>query len=158
MRILVSLLLVLVMMLGMSGCGGKDAATEYEMSDIDAMVEAGAFSETLEEIDSETAFIMYDFAGHGIRQEDIEDCKVLRSAGATCEEVAILQLADGSEEVVPKVEEALKEYLDGQIASNKDYRPNDIPKLEDALVDSDDEGRVIMVVANNLKAAESACS
>jgi hypothetical protein len=45
-------------------------------------------------------------------------------------------------------------YLEGQIEGNKDYRPNEIPKLEGAILKT--QGNTLfMVVANDAAAVRS---
>ena len=51
--------------------------------------------------------------------------------------------------------EALQTYLQGQIDANTDYRPAEIPKLEEAFVDRRGE-TVLLVVASDLDAAKKA--
>ena len=55
---------------------------------LEAMAEAGAFSAQLEELDADTAFILYKLADSGLSQEDVKECAVLRSAGAPSSQVA----------------------------------------------------------------------
>ena len=50
---------------------------------------------------------------------------------------------------------ALESYVQSQIASNRDYRPAEIPKLESALV-SRQGNTVLLVVANDYEAAQGA--
>ena len=51
-------------------------------------------------------------------------------------------------------EQALRDYLDGQIAANRDYRPAEIPKLENALLECR-ENTLLLVVASDGEAARS---
>ena len=92
MKKLLTIMLALALSLGMTACGGKDSG-DYKPADVQAMAEAGAFSETLEELDADTAFsALYRLESYGLAREDLKDCAVLRSAGATCEEGAVLVL------------------------------------------------------------------
>ena len=70
----------------LAGCGAGKEAKAYSTDLVSAMVEAGAFSETLEELDGDTAFALYKLGDYGLTREDLTDCAVQRSAGATCEE------------------------------------------------------------------------
>ena len=120
------------------------------------MAEAGAFSETLEELDADTAFsALYRLESYGLAREDLKDCAVLRSAGATCEEGTVLVL--DSEAHAKDAQKALEDYVQGQIDANEDYgyRLAEVPKLKDAYIDV--KGcTVLMVVANDLEAAKKA--
>ena len=80
---------------------------------------------------------------------------MLRSAGATCEEGAVLVL--DSEAHAKDAQKALEDYVQGQIDANEDYgyRLAEVPKLKDAYIDV--KGcTVLMVVANDLEAAKKA--
>lgn len=155
MKKLLTVTLALALALSLTSCGGKenDAPPLYSTAHVEAMAEAGAFSEELEELDADTAFALYKLADAGLEREDLKECAVLRSAGATCEEGAVLVFtgADKAE----TAQGALKDYIDSQIEANEDYRPAEIPKLEGALVDRRGE-TLLLVVANDLEAAKKA--
>ena len=51
--------------------------------------------------------------------------------------------------------DALSSYIDGQITANEDYRPGELPKLEDALISRRGE-TVLLVVAGDIDAAKQA--
>ena len=78
---------------------------------------------------------------------------MLRSAGATCEEAAVLIL--DSEDAAQTTMTALDGYIQNQIDTNKDYRPEEIPKLESAWT-SARENTVLLVVAEDVNAAMDA--
>lgn len=152
MKQLVSAALALALALTLTACGGaKEAA--YETSAVQAMADAGAFSEELEELDADTAFALYGLADCGLSREELTDCAVLRSAGATCEEGAVLIFS--GEKQASEAKKALDSYVSAQISANETYRPAEIPKLESALVEQRDNS-VLLVVAADLEAAQSA--
>ncbi len=155
MKKLLTIALALALSLGMTACGGKGSG-DYKPADVQAMAEAGAFSETLEELDADTAFsALYRLESYGLAREDLKDCAVLRSAGATCEEGAVLVL--DSEAHAKDAQKALEDYVQGQIDANEDYgyRLAEVPKLKDAYIDVKGS-TVLMVVANDLEAAKNA--
>lgn len=153
MKKLLTIALALALSLGMTACGGKGSG-DYKPADVQAMAEAGAFSETLEELDADTAFsALYRLESYGLAREDLKDCAVLRSAGATCEEGAVLVFTSGDK--AETAEAALKDYVQSQIDANTDYRPEEIPKLENAYIDRRGES-LLLVVANDLDAAKEA--
>ena len=154
MKKLIALALSLICVLGLAACGPKDQAPaqSYEVSAPAAMQKAGAFSEELEELDTETAFMLYHLGDFDLIPEDLTDGAVLRSSGATCEESDVLVLVD--EAKAAKAAEALNAYVKGQIEANVDYRPEEIPKLENAVVDQQGS-TVLLVVPNNMELANS---
>ena len=155
MRKLFPLPLVLALVLGLAACGGgaNDAPPLYSAGLVTKLVEAGAFSEELEELDADTAFLLYRLADSGLERADMKECTVLRSAGATCEEGAVLVFASADQ--ANTAVDALSSYIDGQITANEDYRPGELPKLEDALISRRGE-TVLLVVASDIDAAKQA--
>ena len=117
------------------------------------MADAGAFSETLEELDGDTAFALYRLGEAGLERSQLTGCALLRSAGATCEEGAVLVF--DTEDHAQTAQEALERYVQGQIEANRDYRPAEIPKLEDAVLDRR-ENTLLLVVAADTQAAKDA--
>ena len=153
MRRRLPLLLLLVCSLTvLAACQNQKASSPYTPDLIQAISEAGAFSEPLEELDGDTAFALYHLADSGLSREALTDCAVLRSSGATCEEGAVLVL--DSAEHASLAKQALQDYVTGQIDSNRDYRPQEIPKLENALIDQR-ENTVLLLVANDLECAQT---
>ena len=63
--------------------------------------------------------------------------------------------AGETEEQAIQAKEAMKDYLQNQIDTNADYRPAEIPKLENAKL-SQLGKTVLLVVANDYSAAEKA--
>ena len=154
MKKLLHMTLVLALLLGLSACakgGDNDAPPLYGTYHVAALVEAGAFSEELEELDGDTAFMLYKLADYDLEREDLKDCAVQRSAGATCEEAAVLVFTSADKAKTAKG--ALEDYVQGQIEANTDYRPAEIPKLEEALVDVLGE-TLLLAVANDREAVE----
>lgn len=153
MKKLMALLMGLVCVFTMTACGGNEEKTKgFAVEDLAAVVNAGAFSEELEELDGDTAFMLYQLADYGLVREDLTECAVLRSAGATCEEGAVLIFA--GEDQAAKAAEAMGDYLEGQIEANVDYRPAEIPKLEGAVLKTQGAS-VLMVVPNDAAAVRS---
>ena len=149
------ILLALALVLSLTACGGggQGGGDSYETADVQAMADAGAFSEELEELDGDTAFALYRLGDAGLSREALTACAVLRSAGATCEEGAVLVF--DSAQSADAAKGALTDYIQGQIDANTDYRPAEIPKLEGALVDVRGS-TVLLAVASDPDAAREA--
>lgn len=147
---------MLASLLSMSLCACKADTAQarpqpFETDEVGALVEAGAFSEELETLDADLAFALYHLADYGLEREELLEGAVVRSAGATCEEAAVLIFAE--EEQASTAAAALEDYLTAQMESNEDYRPQEIPKLEEAVVYVVEE-TVMFVVAADQKAVE----
>lgn len=151
---LCSLMLASLLSLSLCACKADTAQAQtqpFETDDVQALVEAGAFSEELETLDADLAFALYHLADYGLEREELLEGAVVRSAGATCEEAAVLIFAE--EVQAAAAASALEDYLEAQIESNENYRPQEIPKLEEAVVYVMEE-TVMFVVAADQKAVE----
>ena len=152
----IALLMSVICAVSLTACGaaeGEEAPEKgFSASDLEKIVGVGAFSEDLEELDADTAFMLYKLADYGLAREDLTEAAVLRSAGATCEEGAVLVFSDAEKAGVAA--EALEDYLESQIATNVDYRPDEIPKLEGAILKVQGN-TVLMTVANDAAAVRS---
>ena len=138
----------LLLLCGLCACGeAKQEETEgFSIKLVDELAEQGAFSEKLEMLDADTVFMLYQFADYGLEREMLMDCMVLRSAGATCEEAAVLVWT--TSEAMGSAHQALGDYMEDQIISNEDYRPNEIPKLQEARLGMKGN-TTLLVVAND---------
>ncbi|RHR06701.1 DUF4358 domain-containing protein [Pseudoflavonifractor sp. AF19-9AC] len=143
-----------MLVMALVGCGSqKESLASWTEEHGQEILSSGAFSEELEELDLDTAFLLYKLEDGGLSRENLTGGLVRRSAGATCEELAVLIFDD--EKAAETAVQSLQTYLEGQIASNTDYRPAEIPKLEGAWVEQRGN-TVLMVVANDVQAAKDA--
>ena len=136
--------LVAMSLLGLCACSQSAAYTTGLLSMVE---EAGAFSEELEVLDQETAFMVYRLGDYELEQESLIDCAALRSSGATCEEGVVLVWE--SQKQAQQALTALKDYVESQIETNENYRPNEIPKLEGARVEQLGNS-VVLIVATHM--------
>lgn len=138
----------------LAACGSqKDSLASWTEDHGQDILASGAFSEELEELDLDTAFLLYKLGDAGLSREELTGGLCRRSAGATCEELAVLIF--DSEAAAETAAQSLQTYLEGQIASNEDYRPAEIPKLEGAWVEQRGN-TLLMVVADDVQAAREA--
>lgn len=148
--------LALALLLGLTACGKNDAPPLYNAADVTAIDGAGAFNAELDDmegLDADIAFLLYGLEDAGLEREDLKSCSGRRSAGATCEEAAVLIFTDSDK--AETAAGALKDYVQRQIDENVDYRPAEIPKLENAYIDRRGES-ILLVVASDIDAAKKA--
>jgi hypothetical protein len=150
-RVLLGLILACVLCL--TACGAQSKSSVWTEENAQTILSSGAFSETLEEVDADTAFALYQLSGQSLNRDALTGCFVRRSAGATCEELAFLQFSEQAQAASAK--DALDAYVQNQIAANQDYRPSEIPKLESAWVEQRGN-TLLLVVANDLNLAKEA--
>lgn len=114
------------------------------------LLDSGAYSETLEELDLDIAVMLFWLSGD---VSQYEGSKVYYSTGATSEMAAVISVSD--ESLVPEVEEALKAWVESQIEAEKDYRPAEVPKLENAIIEARGNSVLLTVAADWEKAKEA---
>ncbi len=145
MKKLICALLAVAMLLVGTACGTKpeqETAFPAELT-TRTLLDSGAFSEQLEELDLDIAVMMFWLEGD---LSEYEGSKVYYSTGATAEIAAVISVRD--EDKVAAVEQALKNWVNSQIEAEKDYRPTEVPKLEKAIVEARGTS-VLLVVAND---------
>lgn len=158
------LALAALLCLALAACGGGEKAPFDPETTARALVaEPGVFSEELERLDTVIAVRQYGLENYqsyrwakyppvGYEQGGANELKVAayRSTGATAEEVAVMAFAD--EDQAKEYEAWLPSYLEEQREANVDYRPKEMPKLDDALIQRRGN-TVLFLVAADYEAA-----
>ena len=139
--------LALLLALGLTACGEKGPQPFEAEKTAGALIEAGAFSEELERLDTDILLRLYE-----LDESEVTAAVGFGSTGLTAEDAAVCEMTD--EAAAKEAEGALKAHLDYQIESNEDYRPQEMPKLEKAVVER--RGNTLLfLVAADYSAAES---
>lgn len=135
-------LLGLTLCLSLAACGGKEEAKDFTAADADTLLGTqGVFTEALTEIDKETACALY-----GIDETTVTDCKVYGSTGATAEELAVFVLdsAEHADEAVTAFGYRIEDRKEGL----KDYLPDEVGKLDQAVVEKRGSSVLFVVPAD----------
>ncbi len=133
-----------------AGCGGDKAEAPFAPEQtVQALVDAGAFSEQLEQLDPALLFALPG------APEDYAGSVLYYSSGATAETAAVLTAPDA--ERAAQVEQALRDWLDAQIEAERSYRPAECEKLDHAILESRGD-TVLLAVAADWEAAQAAVS
>lgn len=144
-------LLAAALMLALcAGCGAKEPEKEPTFpaaATVQALLDSGAFSEELEELDP---MLLFPLAGDA---ELYKGSVLYYSTGATAETAAVIAVRDA--EQVDETEAVLRAWLDGQIEAERDYRPAEAAKLESAILEARGYS-VLLVVAADYEKAQSA--
>lgn len=142
-------LLPLAALFLLASCGGRTASEPYNPAETAELLQnSGAFSDVLEALDQETAAAYY-----GLEEDTIQDCAVYTSLSLGAEELAVFAFSDSSS--AEDALELLRAHVDSQKAVLKDYRPDDISKLDNAILEQR-ENSVLLVVAADASAAQCA--
>lgn len=146
-RRVIAVALGALMAVSLAACGEK--AQEFDVDATPkALMEAGAFSEDLEELEEVILLRLYE-----MDESKVSKAAGFASTGLTAEEVAVFQMVD--EQAAQDAEALLQAHLEYQKESNVDYRPNEMPKLDKAVVER--RGRTLLfLVASDYAAAGKA--
>ena len=118
--------LALALLLAACGADSKEA---YTTADAQALLDAGAFDGEMEPVDAYTAALLY-----GLEEESITDCACYMAinSSVSADEVTVLVLGD--EAAAQAAETACRERMEDQIESYRTYGPDQVPRLEDAVI------------------------
>ena len=151
---MIALLLGAALLTGLlAGCGGGESAqTPYDpAATAQALLDSAAFSEPLEEMSLDLVCgALYD-----IDAANVTGSAVYTSLTAGAEEIAVLTLKD--EDAAKAALEALKTRVADQTEALKDYQPDEVGKLDKAIVEQR-ANSVVLVVAADAGAAQEVLS
>ena len=139
--------LAAALVLVLCACGGAEEPFD-PASTAGALLDSGAFSENLEQLDQDVACMLY-----GIDEATVTGSAVYGSTGATAEELAVFTLTD--EAAAQAAKTALETRVADQKAVLESYQPAEIVKLDAAIVEQRGSS-VLMVVAADAEAAQAA--
>ena len=128
-----------------AGCGG-DTAVEMDLPSAAAqLLAADCFTDELTEPAEGIALRLYQ-----VDEADVAECMLYCSSGATAEEIALFRASDAA--AAGRIAEACEGRIARQTESFRSYVPEELPKLEDAVIRT--EGcYVLCVVAADAAAA-----
>lgn len=153
MRNLLIRLLAPALLLGslLTACGGGDnAAKPYDpAATAQALLDSSAFSQPLESMSLDLVCGPL----YNIDANNVTGSAVYTSLTAGAEEIAVLTLKD--EDTAKQALEALRDRVSDQTDALKDYQPDEVGKLDKAIVEQK-ENSVLLVVANDADAARAA--
>ncbi len=139
-------LLTLVVLLSACSPAPSSETPGFSSGLAEQLLGCGAFSEPIDPLTPDIAWGLYRLSAAGLAREQMTDTIAYHSSGATCEELSLLTFTD--EKTAQTAAAALKEYVSDQIAANRDYRPAEVPKLEQAYLMCR-ENTVLLLVAND---------
>lgn len=144
------LLPLLALCLCLTACGGTADEAGYDpAAAAQALLDSGAFTQALDALDKETACTaLYG----GLDAETVEDCAVYASLSAGAEEIAVLKLssAGAAETALTALEDRVAE----QREALESYQPQEVGKLDSAIVEQKGN-TVLLVVAADAALARS---
>lgn len=135
-----------------AACGGKPEAAPaaYDLAATSrALLDSGAFSQELEALDADVITPNYGLADVPV------SAVAYTSLEGGYEQFAVIAMAD--DDSAKAVYDTLTAYVSGQaeIEADVQYKPEDLPKLEQAVV-KQAENTVLLVVANDYAKVDAA--
>lgn len=136
--------LCLLAALALTGCGKTTEINPAET--VAQMQEKLTFTDQMAELDKDGACRVY-----GVDEALVDDCAGLRGSGATAESFSVWKATDTDS--AEELEEQLESFLDSWIEGYSDYKPEEVPKLESAVLEQEGKYIILCVSADN-EAAE----
>ncbi len=141
---IVAVLLTALLVLGLAACGsGKTVDPQAALKTIRDNV---PFSEELTELDKAAVCKNYD-----LEDADLAGWAAAIGSGATAENAVVLEGADRA--AAGRIEAALRAFLEDWIEGYSDYKPEEVPKLEQAVLKTQGNYVILCVPADSGKAA-----
>ena len=167
MKKIIAAALIGTMIFAVSGCKGEEKEVhdisinvnepkeeaEEEVTSVDAaslaksLVSDISYDDQLSEVDLDTAKMFLNFA-----DVDIAEAYIYESSGATAEEVVVLVCKDSDN--AAKAKTAFEQRVEEQTENFTDYVPEEVPKLNDAVIITSKEYAVLSVSGSAGKAKD----
>ncbi len=127
-----------------AGCGKQQA--EINPADaVQQLKDSVSFTDQMTEMDSAGACRFYD-----VSTDLVQDGAAYVGSGATAESLAVFEATD--KDAAQSIADALQTFTDGWIKGYSDYKPEEVPKLESAVLEQDGVYVVFCVTADNAAA------
>lgn len=139
---------VLVLCLTLTACGKEESGAGYDpAATAQALLDSGAFTDTLETTDKDTVAILY-----GVEADSIVDCACYTSLSAGAEEIAVLTMKDADSAKAAMA--GMETRVADQKAALESYQPDEVSKLDKAIL-TQSGNTVVLVVAADADKAQS---
>ena len=133
--------LICAVFLLLSACGTKTPDIDAEAA-ADAIMHGVAFDEVPESVSTDVAKLLFD-----LEDADIKNAYIYESSGATADELAVFEAADGT--AAEKIKAALNKRIETQKKGFENYLPKEMPKLQTPVIEQSGNVLVLCVCADN---------
>ena len=138
----IKLFVILAAILLLVSCGKKDEIINAELSR--ALSENASFDERLTQIDTDTAEKRYM-----LNSKDYNEITAYTGTASVCDEYVIIKTSNPE-----GVAEKLKKYIESKKKIYESYRPNEVYKLDNAVIEQYKDAVVMIVTDDTLNAVE----
>ena len=134
--------LILTLLLSLTACGNKESSRELEAASLaDSLLKSGAFSVSLDELPASKAAAFY-----GVDKDSVADAVLYHAAGTSKEQIVLIKAVN--EAAAGTMVNTLKGLVSEWIEADRDYAPEEVPKLEKAVL-RQSGAWVVLIVAND---------
>ncbi len=140
-RVLNVLLVISLVAILATACGGKDDFAMKPKEVADELVAKIDFKDEVIEVDLGKAEALYE-------SEELVDGKLFVSSGASAEELAVFEVSD-----INKAKEVFNKRVERQKEDFESYNPEELKKLDDTIIKS--KGKYIILCVTDDKEAEA---
>ena len=147
MKKLTALLCTAMLVLGLTGCGGKEKEVTVDTAKLATELQAAVTSDTLSETASDMLPSIYFFEA-----DDIAEGVAYASSGATACEIAVVKSTDSKN--TSNVEKLFQTRVDNQSSLYASYNQGEVEKLDAAIIKSAGAYTVLCVCDDVDKANE----
>lgn len=142
MKKFLSVFLFIGILLSLAACKKEEPPkADFTLTDAQTLLDSGAFSEPLEEIDLDIACYLYD-----LDLDKVSEAAVYGSTGATAEELAVFIFTDA--EAAADAKSHFETRITDRTEAMSSYIPTEVPKLEKAVLEVRG-ATLLFVVAND---------
>lgn len=127
-----------------AGCGKQQTVMDPTDA-LNQLKESTTFTDQMTDMDSAGACRFYD-----VQTDWVQDSAAYVGSGATAESMAVFEAIDP--DAAGNIADALKTFQDSWIKGYSDYMPEEVPKLESAVLEQDGVYVVFCVTADNTAA------
>ncbi len=137
----IAALAALTLMLTLTGCGQKEIDATKVATEL---LNNASFAETLTEVSEQVTKKRLD-----LDDDEVIMCAAFKGTSAVVDEIIVIKTTDTED-----VEEKLYEYVDSQTEQYENYRPSEVPKLEDSLITVEGDTVIYCASEDSVKAME----
>ena len=142
MRKNVLLILVLSLLFSLAACGGKEAKRDLDPAALSGdLLKSNVFSASLEELPASKVSAFYE-----LDADTVEEAVLYHASGVSKEQIVILKLRD--ETAAGNTVSELKGLITQWLEADKAYAPQEVPKLEKAVLRQSGVW-VVLVISND---------
>ncbi len=153
-KIIYTLALAVMLVAVLTACGGKDKKDDAKGKEIDVQTSAdkilsdGDFKDQLATVDKSMALGRL----YSLDEASVEAAAFYTNSNSTAEEIAVIKV--NSPDYVETVKAAYEKRVADQKEACKDYLPDEMPKLDSAVIYTNGNYAVLCVSNDNSKASD----